>query len=82
MHRAAMAGAAITLGLTGALAAGTSAVAAPSTVSRVTPDTHRYIGLYENYRQCQGGGEYFMRHGATYYKCYEVSAGYELHIWE
>ncbi|KAB7836105.1 hypothetical protein [Streptomyces mobaraensis] len=85
IHRAAMAGAALTLGLTGALAAGASAVAAPSgdsSASRVVPDTRRYIDLYESKQQCQGGGAYFMRHGATHYECYDVSGGWELWIWE
>ncbi|MGK5641500.1 hypothetical protein ACSNOK_24745 [Streptomyces sp. URMC 126] len=84
IHRAALAGAALTLGLTGALAAGAAAVAAPSegtAVSRVAAGAGRYIDLYESYQQCQGGGEYFLRHGESAYHCYDVSGGWELWVW-
>ncbi|MER5783550.1 hypothetical protein ABT104_17765 [Streptomyces mobaraensis] len=83
-HRAAMAGAALTLGLTGTLAAGSSAVAAPSgdsVASRVAPE-RRYIDRYESLQQCRGGGEYYKRHGASYYECDKTSAGWELTIWD
>ncbi|MBZ4320788.1 hypothetical protein [Streptomyces huiliensis] len=84
IHRAAMTGAALALGLTGTLASGASAMAAPSgdsTVSRETLGQGRYIDRYDNYQQCQGGGEYFLRHGESAYHCYKVSAGYELWVW-
>jgi hypothetical protein len=60
-----------TLGVVGL---GSSASAAPS--------AEHFIDHYSTKASCQVGGEYYLRHGYSYYECYRESAGWGLYVWD